>query len=319
MLFKTIISLILLNVNLIQKLSAICGGSHNEDKRKFHLTKDELSLTKLEAKIDAEPCADHQSVSIFILSTATTAGESYLKREAQRKTWVSEAKENNISVYFVIALSENQTTNQLLREESNQYKDMIQFQFIDNYWNQTLKTLSILHWAQNKCHKSKYIIKTDDDTIVNIDMLLNDLNLFQSGISGLKFSNAIVKRFTNEDCAWYTKENFKPDVFPEFVFGWFYAVTSDVIPKLLETLDTYSDNVLDTEDVFVTGVLAEKAGVARYNIKQLILDGCTLQHKCDVSNLMAISECKSGEDLVNLYETWKKMNISTECSNTGLI
>ena len=81
------ISLILLNVIILQRVSSKCG--HNEDNRKFYLTKDELFLTKMEAIIDPEPCADHQPVSIFILSTATTAGDHYLKREAQRKTWVS--------------------------------------------------------------------------------------------------------------------------------------------------------------------------------------------------------------------------------------
>src|SRR6201996_8300940 len=139
----------------------------------------------MEPNIDTEPCADHQSVSIFILSAAVTFGGSYLKREAQRKTWVSDAKKNNISVYFVIALNENQTTNELLREESKQYKDMIQMQFIDHFYNQTLKTVSILRWAHNKCQKSKFIVRTDDDTIININMLLHRLNEFKSGITGI--------------------------------------------------------------------------------------------------------------------------------------
>src|ERR1700761_4183106 len=109
MLFKTIISLILLNVTILQSLSSKISDKHNEEQRKCYQTKDELSLTKLEPKFDAEPCADHQSVSIFIPSIAEIEGQYYLKRQALRTTWVSDAKQNNISVYFVIALNENQT------------------------------------------------------------------------------------------------------------------------------------------------------------------------------------------------------------------
>ena len=224
----------------------------------------------MEPNIDVDSCAEHQSVSIFILSTATTVGKSYLKREAQRKTWVSEAKEHNISVYFVIGLSQNETTNQLLKDESNKYQDIIQMQFIDTYFNQTLKTLSILRWAQNKCQNSKQIVKSDDDIFVNIDKLLQSLDKFKSGITGFKHSKQRVYRTNNNGCTWYTKEQYKPYEYPGLVYPSFYAITNNVIPKLLETLENYSDNVLDIEDIFVTGVLAEKAGVPRFKLNQLI-------------------------------------------------
>ena len=309
MLFK-IISLILLNVNIIQSEDQ----DYSQNKRKFHLSKDDLSFTKMEPKIDAKPCADHKSVSIFILSTATTAGESYLKRQAQRKTWVLEAKQDKISVYFVIGLSENQTTNQLLREESKQYKDMIQMQFIDHYYNQTLKTVSILRWAQNKCQKSKLIIKTDDDTIVNIDMLLNNLHQFWSGITGFRHSESQVIRDPSNRW-WYPREQYIPVMFIPYVLGCFYVITTDAIPKMLATLETYFDPVLDIEDVFVTGILAEKAGVPRFAINPLIIpeNGCNLGYKCELSKHIVISDCKSDGDLVKLYETWKKMNLTKEC------
>ena len=57
-------------------------------------------------------------------------------------------------------------------------------QFIDHYYNLTLKSLSILHWAQNKCKNSKLIVKTDDDVIVNINLILDNLDQFKSGITG---------------------------------------------------------------------------------------------------------------------------------------
>ena len=251
MIIKTIFSLILLKVTSIESKVG-SQSTHNEDIRKCYQTKDELSLTKLEPKFEAKPCGDHQAVSIFILSAATTAGNYYLKRQAQRKTWVSDAKEHNISVYFVIALSENETTNQLLKEESKQYKDMIQMQYIDNYWNITLKTVSILRWAQNKCNNSKLIIKTDDDTILNINKVLNSLDQFKSGITGSVLSYS----FLEIECE--SKYNLEQKIKMPYALGAIYAITTDVIPKLLATLETYSGRILDQEDLFITGVLAKK-------------------------------------------------------------
>src|ERR1700761_3263566 len=178
---------------------------------------------------------------------------------------------------------------------------MIQMPFIDNYWNQTLKTVSVLRWAHNKCQNSKFIIKTDDDTIINISMLLDSLNKLESGISGYKWKNR-----TPGVCSWYPWKYIKSNSRPYFVFGWFYTVSTDVIPKLLDTIDTYTDFVLDIEDIFVTGILAEKAGVPRFGINQLISRKCYLGSKCQLSKHIAIDECPSSEDMVNLFEAWKK-------------
>ena len=302
MIIKTIISLILLNVTIIEsKVRSQSTSGHNEDQRKCYQTKDELSLTKLEPIFEAEPCGDHQPLSIFIPSTATTDGVSYLKRQTQRKTLVSEAKENNISVYFMIALSENQTTNELLKEESNRYKDMIQMQFIDNYWNLTLKSVSILRWAQNKCNNSKLIIKTDDDTVLNINNLLNSWDQFKSGITGSLLSYS----FLELECqaSRYNKVNHMKKINMPYALGPIYAITTDVIPKLLSTLETYSGRILDQEDLFVTGVLAKEAGVPLFEGLRIIYRG--LPFKCGIHNQIALTCCISGEDLVRNYENWK--------------
>ena len=102
--------MILLNVNLIQSQNNPIDDSFEDmvsvrnSDRKFHQTKEELALIKLEPKFDAEPCSG-QSVSIFILSAATTSGRYYLKRQVERNSWFKEAKQRLISTYFVIALS----------------------------------------------------------------------------------------------------------------------------------------------------------------------------------------------------------------------
>ena len=121
---------------------------------------------------------------MFIHSAGSSSEKYFGRRQALRNAWVNELKNLNISVYFAIALNKNQTINEELREESLKYRDMIQFGFIDDYSNLTLKAVSILRWINKKCLTSTYILKTDDDVIVNSELLLEKLSEFKTGISG---------------------------------------------------------------------------------------------------------------------------------------
>ncbi len=71
-----------------------------------------------------------------------------------------------------------------LESEALEYKDIIQFGFEDVYYNLTLKHIALIRWAHRKCYEAKYILKTDDDVIVNIKYLTKNLKSFQSGMTG---------------------------------------------------------------------------------------------------------------------------------------
>ena len=53
--------------------------------------------------------------------------------------------------------------------------DIFLLDFEDNYRNLTLKTMLSLRWALDECQKFKYVLKTDDDMIVNFDVLIRQL------------------------------------------------------------------------------------------------------------------------------------------------
>ena len=151
--------------------------------RKFLNTAEELQLTKV-VKIDAQPCNGQHSVSVFIPSAGRSTGKYFDSRQTLRSLWVNELKDLNVSVYFVVAMNRNDTINEELEKEAKTYQDLIQFGFIDAYYNLTLKTIAILRWVNKKCLNSSYILKTDDDVIVNTQMLLKKLTQFKNGISG---------------------------------------------------------------------------------------------------------------------------------------
>ncbi len=133
-------------------------------------------------KID-QNCGKSELV-IFIHSSANA--EYSTKRHALRKTWVSEAVHLKIAVFFVMGEPIDMKTQIDLESEAFEYKDIIQFCFRDVYYNITLKYIALIRWAHRKCYEAKYILKTDDDSIVNIKYLFENLQSFQNGMTGHK-------------------------------------------------------------------------------------------------------------------------------------
>ena len=54
------------------------------------------------------------------------------------------------------------------------------------------------------------------------------------------------------------KQYYPNKYIPEYVYGPAYLLTTDMIDKLLDTIDSYTDYVLDIDDFFITGIIAEK-------------------------------------------------------------
>ena len=78
----------------------------------------------------------------------------------------------------------SQTFNDDIQSEAREHSDIIQFNFIDAYHNLTLKSISILRWVSHKCPHLKYVLKADDDIILNVKLLNRTLDQFESGIHG---------------------------------------------------------------------------------------------------------------------------------------
>ncbi|CAG0922543.1 unnamed protein product [Notodromas monacha] len=75
-----------------------------------------------------------------------------------------------------------------------------------------------------------------------------------------------------EKSKWYVHwREFRGNKFPNFVTGPAYAFTSDVLPKLVAM--ARATPYLKLEDVYVTGVLADRAGIERRNERKFGNDG----------------------------------------------
>nr|CAD7432361.1 unnamed protein product [Timema monikensis] len=68
-----------------------------------------------------------------------------------------------------------------LVEEARRYQDLVVEDFLDSYGNLTLKSLFMLKWAESHCPETPYLMKTDDDMIVNVRGVLQELRAADDG------------------------------------------------------------------------------------------------------------------------------------------
>jgi hypothetical protein len=284
------------------------------NQRKFKHSAEEIELTKV-VKID-QNCSE-SDITIFIHSAATTSGNYFDKRQATRKTWVSDAIKLNITVFFVIAEPKDETMQKELESEALQYKDMIQFNFRDDYYNLTLKHIAFMRWAQQKCLDTKYIMKTDDDIIVNIDELAKNVKNFESGITGVLLNKQKPNRDPNSK--WYMPESIYPDeYYPNYPTGAAYIMTRDIIKSWNETFEKFSGPVIDIDDVFIAGIIPEKAGIKRYNSNKFEFgDQCNTRNEvCFMFTKMVLFQCNTANDSIEFWNKFKQTNPDS-CPNSG--
>ena len=140
-------------------------------------SKDEIETTKT-YKIQPKICDSNRTgISIFI----TIRANDFTRRQFLRKTWVKYARQKGVCVYFLIGLVRSKKIQDKNQMDAKFNKDLIQGNFIDHYYNFTLKSTSLLRWAHTHCKQDHFVIKIDDDVIFQIDWLLENKHIFKKG------------------------------------------------------------------------------------------------------------------------------------------
>ncbi|KAL6264813.1 hypothetical protein P5V15_004908 [Pogonomyrmex californicus] len=178
---------------------------------------------------------------IFLLGT--------LSGDAERKTHVSQ--------------------NALL-DESRRFNDILQGDFVDTYRNLTRKHLIGLQWAANNCKGVKYIMKMDDDIVINVYGVLEKLRsgiIEENSLAGYVLKNMIpVREPANK---WYvSKAEYAGNIYPDFVSGWLYILHSWVANRLIDYAESFREYFW-IDDVFVTGILRQALNIKIKNISEL--------------------------------------------------
>ncbi|NWJ02998.1 B3GN9 acetylglucosaminyltransferase, partial [Crypturellus undulatus] len=141
----------------------------NKDNRNFNIL---INQPKKCKKIPGGP---------FLLIAIKSVIEDFDRREIVRKTWGREGLVNGeqIQRVFLLGTPKNRTVlatwETLIHQESQAYKDILLWDFMDTFFNLTLKEIHFLNWAAEFCSNVKFIFKGDADVFVNVENIVDFL------------------------------------------------------------------------------------------------------------------------------------------------
>jgi len=133
-------------------------------------------------KFNIQPNSLHKCNNIsakkFIFVYVFVRVEHFERRNPIRATWANKILFSFLNVAFVVGLSTNQSEEfkRKLNQEQADHADLIQGNFIDSYRNLSYKSLQAWEWIAEKCSNAKYILKIDDDVVLNTFNLMKFLN-----------------------------------------------------------------------------------------------------------------------------------------------
>ncbi|CAL8108376.1 unnamed protein product [Calicophoron daubneyi] len=132
--------------------------------------KDSLKDKDFPLLITAEDlCPEDVSAMIELLILVKSAVDHFGQRKLIRNSWgnMSCWRGRSVRLVFITACTNNTDELDTLDKESQKHGDIIQEDFLENYYRTTHKVVFGLRWGLAFCPGAKWFLFTDDDTFVN--------------------------------------------------------------------------------------------------------------------------------------------------------
>lgn len=209
-----------------------------------------------------EPEKCQEKSPFLILLIAAEPGQIEARR-AIRQTWGNESLAPGIQITRIFLLGISIKLNGYLQhailEESRQYHDIIQQEYLDTYYNLTIKTLMGMNWVATYCPHIPYVMKTDSDMFVNTEYLIHKLLKPELPPRHNYFTGYLMRGYApnrNKDSKWYMPPDLYPsERYPVFCSGTGYVFSGDLAEKIFKI--SLGIRRLHLEDVYVGICLAK--------------------------------------------------------------
>lgn len=109
---------------------------------------------------------------VYIVKSAMN---NFHRRLAIRHSWGFEKRFSDVPIRTVFVLGvdkDNPKLQRQIEDEHNKFGDIVQAEFIDTYFNNTLKTMVGFKWAVNYCSNSRFYFFSDDDFYISTKNVL---------------------------------------------------------------------------------------------------------------------------------------------------
>ncbi|CAH4017928.1 unnamed protein product [Pieris brassicae] len=220
--------------------------AHSKNLNHFRKTRnlpDYLQEIRLLLEPKIAPCKDNLPILVMV----TTAPSHTEQRSAIRNTWAT-----RLPTLFILGLNGEDVQHLNDRHED----DLIVYEFKDHYQNLTLKMALMLKWASEKCSSVNYLLKTDDDILLNPWQLERIVqNRPDADLIGYRMVNAELDR--HESRKWYLPSWLYPEEFvPEYLSGNAYLINGKHLKAMFYA--AYEVPLINIEDIYITYLVARR-------------------------------------------------------------
>lgn len=193
-------------------------------------TSEERDVSAYGSKESDDKTKLFSSISYFLIVVIISSTDNVERRTAIRESWrLLTTDDTSIQYYFVIG-SEGVSDSMILKLKNEQikYNDIFLFSVRDSYESLTKKVLSALVWFDKEFNFS-YLLKCDDDSFVNVPLLVKELRNKLRNIKHLYWGffdgRANVKRVGK----WKEKEWILCDKYLPYALGGGYVLSQSLV------------------------------------------------------------------------------------------
>ncbi|EFX64346.1 hypothetical protein DAPPUDRAFT_66289 [Daphnia pulex] len=185
-------------------------------------------------KLCADKCANNPKLLLVVKSALT----HFEQRQAIRETWGDEMQFSTIEIrrVFLLGTGFNPEIQRKVDEESEMFNDIVQADFVDDYHNNTLKTMSGFKWAVEHCSPVQFVAFSDDDMYVSTKNLLRFFNEASNLNENLKLYAGYVFHSPpqrHQPSKWFVSlEEYPYHLWPPYVTAGAYVVSREALLDL---------------------------------------------------------------------------------------
>lgn len=271
-----------------------------------------------------EKCSGDVDLLIVVKSVI----EQHDRREAVRRTW---GKEHTIRGKIVKTLfllgtpapeKDSKNLQKLLEYENRLYGDILQWNFMDTFFNLTLKEVNFLRWFDIYCSNVPFIFKGDDDVFVNPANLVDliDFRIQEDKVHDLFVGDTISKAapIRNRQSKYYIPKELYNEPYPPYVGGGGFLMSSQLARRFFVVSEGVT--LFPIDDVFLgmclqkLGLLPEMHpgfktfGIVKRKVSPMNSDPCFYRHLIVVHKL-------TPEELLTMWDTVHESTLT--CAKRG--
>ena len=230
---------------------------------------------------------------IIVKTRAAVTGDYYQRRMFTRISWAQEAQALGIPVIYAVGRANDEQIQTILEDEHRTYGDLLQLNYIDAYYNISIKSSGILHWfVKRGCqHVTPYLFVVDDDVLINLPLLMKMIAK-ESFNSNTLYGLYLTDIEPHPAGKWAVSLTDYPNrTFPSFITGASTLYPSKILPKLVNQIfHLVEENqlIFFLDDVLITGLIADQMGIERAPLTGI--EDCSYT---DLFSRTIISECSN--------------------------